>query len=55
MVRAYYFGWYEEMLTDLPAYKNGRISAPDKPGLGTSLRSEIPKRHDAIVRWSHHD
>ncbi len=52
MVRAFYYGWYQEMVTELPLLKNGRLTAPDKPGLGTSLRPEIPKRKDAIVRWS---
>lgn len=52
VVRAYYFGWYQEMVTELPLLKNGRLTAPDKPGLGISLRPEIPKRKDAIVRRS---
>lgn len=52
MVRAFYFGWYQEMVTELPLLKNGRLTAPDKPGLGISLRPEITKRNDAIIRWS---
>lgn len=52
MVRAFYYGWYAEMLTDLPIYENGYLRPQDKPGLGTSLRPEITKRKDAKVRWS---
>jgi galactonate dehydratase len=52
MVRAFYYGWYQEMVTELPPYADGRIWATEKPGLGISLRPEIPERADAIVRWS---
>lgn len=52
MVRAFYYGWYAEMLTDLPIYENGYLRPQDKPGLGTSLRPEITKRKDAKIRWS---
>lgn len=52
MVRAFYYGWYAEMLTDLPIYENGFMRPQDKPGLGTSLRPEILKRKDAMIRWS---
>ncbi len=52
MVRAYYFGWYQEMVTELPPYKDGKIWATEKPGLGISLRKEVSLRDDAIVRWS---
>ena len=52
MVRAFYYGWYEEMLTDLPIYEDGYLRPQDKPGLGTSLRPEIAKRKDAKIRWS---
>ena len=52
MVRNFYFGWYSEMLTELPAYSNGYLSPPSKPGLGTALKPGINKRDDAIVRWS---
>ena len=33
-VRAYYTGWYTELVTDLPVIENGYAS-PNKPGLGT--------------------
>ena len=52
MVRAFYYGWYAQMLTVLPAYKDGFLIAPTGPGLGTQLRPEILLREDAIIRTS---
>ncbi len=52
MVRNFYFGWYADMLTELPAYSDGHISPPSGPGLGTALQPGISERSDAIVRWS---
>ena len=52
MVRAYYYGWYQEMVTELPLYENGFITPPTGPGLGTKLQPGINTRSDAIVRWS---
>ena len=52
MVRAYYYGWYAEMLTVLPKYQDGFIEPPSSAGLGTALQPGINKRKDAVVRWS---
>ncbi|MSQ18087.1 MAG: hypothetical protein EXR39_00665 [Betaproteobacteria bacterium] len=52
VVRAFYHGWYGDIVTQLPSLKNGRISAPCWPGLGTALRLEIKRRNDATVRVS---
>ena len=52
MVRAFYFGWYQEMVTELPRFENGYLSAPTGPGLGTALRPEVRLRKDALIRWS---
>ncbi len=52
MVRAFYYGWYAEMLTELPHYENGFLRPQEGPGLGTALRPEITKRKDAQIRWS---
>src|SRR5579859_2047296 len=50
-VRAYYKGgWYEEVVTVLPAIADGFVSAPDGPGLGTCLRPEFLARPDVVVR-----
>ena len=52
MVRAFYFGWYNELVTELPPLKNGFISAPAAPGLGIKLIPNIFNRSDARVRRS---
>ena len=52
MVRNFYYGWYSEMLTELPKYEAGFLKPQEGPGLGTSLRPEITKRTDAKIRWS---
>ena len=52
MVRASYYGWYKELVTELPPVVNGMIRAPEGPGLGTELRPDVPKRKDATVRVS---
>jgi L-alanine-DL-glutamate epimerase-like enolase superfamily enzyme len=52
MVRAFYYGWYADMLTELPIYENGYLRPNDAPGLGTALQPEIVKRKDAKIRWS---
>ena len=52
MVRNFYYGWYAEMLTELPPCSNGFLSPPSGPGLGTALQPGISRRSDAIVRWS---
>lgn len=52
MVRASYYGWYKELVTELPPVENGMIRAPEGPGLGTKLRPDVPKRKDATIRVS---
>jgi galactonate dehydratase len=37
-VRAYYTGWYRDVVTEMPAIRGGQISPPPGPGLGTRLR-----------------
>lgn len=51
-VRAFYTGWYRELVTHLPMIENGSASLPALPGLGTELRPGIPDRPDATVRVS---
>lgn len=51
-VRAFYTGWYKELVTELPVVKDGMISVNDKPGLGLQLLPDLHKRADAIVRVS---
>lgn len=52
MVRAFYYGWYGELVTQLPPVENGRIRAPEGPGLGLELLPDITGRPDASVRRS---
>jgi galactonate dehydratase len=52
MVRSFCFGWYGEMVAELPAHANGHLTPPAGPGLGIALRSGICKRSDVKVRWS---
>ncbi|MGI9401855.1 MAG: mandelate racemase/muconate lactonizing enzyme family protein [Rhizobiaceae bacterium] len=52
MVRAFYHGWYQEMVTFLPPVDNGYISPPPGAGLGLALNPEVLKRPDAGIRNS---
>jgi len=51
-VRAYYTGWYKELLTDLPTVSDGHISPPQGPGLGTELVPGLRERRDAHLSSS---
>ena len=51
-VRAYYTGWYRELVTALPIIENGSASLPHAPGLGLELHPELSQRPDATVRRS---
>jgi L-alanine-DL-glutamate epimerase-like enolase superfamily enzyme len=50
MVRAFYYGWYNDLVTALPPVNNGFIGAPEGPGLGMKLDPAIFKRLDARIR-----
>ncbi len=52
MVRAFYYGWYQELVTELPPVENGMIRAPDGPGLGTKLQPGVRTHKDATLRRS---
>jgi galactonate dehydratase len=51
-VRAFYTGWYRELVTELPRIEQGYVYPMTGPGLGTSLLPEMPRRQDAIIRRS---
>ena len=51
-VRAYYTGWYKELVTALPTVANGHISPPQGSGLGTELLPGLHERPDAHLRTS---
>ncbi len=52
VVRAFYNGWYRELVTDLPPMAKGFIAAPEAPGLGIALKPELRERPDATLRAS---
>ena len=49
-VRAFYHGWYEDVLTELPSIVDGYVAAPAGPGLGTALQPGFTERPDMLVR-----
>ena len=51
-VRAFYTGWYTELVTDLPVVTRGEVSVGSAPGLGLELLPGIERRADAIRRVS---
>jgi len=51
-VRAFYTGWYTELVTRLPRIEHGYVYPPEQPGLGTELVPGLEQRPDAIVRIS---
>jgi galactonate dehydratase len=51
-VRAFYTGWYKELVTELPSVVQGMISLGEAPGLGIELLPDVEKRPDAIIRAS---
>jgi galactonate dehydratase len=40
-VRAYYTGWYKELVTELPEVTDGHVSPPEGPGLGIELLPDL--------------
>jgi L-alanine-DL-glutamate epimerase-like enolase superfamily enzyme len=51
-VRAFYTGWYTELVTDLPEVIKGEITVPEAPGLGITLLPGLERRADAVRRVS---
>ncbi len=51
-VRAFYTGWYKELVTELPMVDRGMIGLSEKPGLGLELQPDLYRRRDATVRVS---
>jgi L-alanine-DL-glutamate epimerase-like enolase superfamily enzyme len=54
-VRAFYTGWYRDLVTEVPRVEDGWIYPLTGPGLGTELLPEVPSRSDAVVRVSRLD
>jgi galactonate dehydratase len=51
-VRAYYTGWYQDLLTELPTIKDGHIAPQPGPGLGTALQPDLRSRKGVHRRVS---
>lgn len=43
-VRAFYRGWYDDIVTQLPSIEDGRIAPPPGPGLGLDLVEDLGER-----------
>jgi len=51
-VRAYYEGWYNDVMTERIPISGGMLALPDRPGLGTALRPEVLSRSDVHIEVS---
>ena len=51
-VRAFYSGWYKELVTVMPTIENGFVLPMEGPGLGTELLPAVFERPDLRVRRS---
>jgi L-alanine-DL-glutamate epimerase-like enolase superfamily enzyme len=49
-VRAFWDGWYGDLVTALPVVDRGMVTAPVGPGLGLELRPEVFERSDVHIR-----
>ncbi|NCF28495.1 MAG: mandelate racemase/muconate lactonizing enzyme family protein [Gammaproteobacteria bacterium] len=50
ITRAFYHGWYHQLVDAPPPLENGHIRTPPGPGLGLELLPELDGREDAILR-----
>lgn len=51
-VRAFYNGWYRDLVTELPRIENGYVYPMEGPGLGTELKPDVFERGDLVTRVS---
>ena len=51
-VRAFYRGWYNELVTAVPKIENGYVYPMEGPGLGVELQPQVLARPDLTVRRS---
>jgi galactonate dehydratase len=51
-VRAFYTGWYKELVTTMPVIKDGYVYPMEGPGLGVELLPAVFERSDLTVRRS---
>jgi L-alanine-DL-glutamate epimerase-like enolase superfamily enzyme len=51
-VRAFYTGWYKELVTEMPRIEGGYVYPMEAPGLGVELLPAVFERSDLTVRRS---
>ncbi|WP_035645470.1 mandelate racemase/muconate lactonizing enzyme family protein [Bradyrhizobium sp. ORS 285] len=51
-VRAFYNGWYNELVTTMPEIRDGYVYPMQEPGLGVELTPSVFERPDLMVRRS---
>ena len=51
-VRAFYTGWYKELVTAMPTIENGHVLPMEGPGLGVDLLPAVFERSDLSVQRS---
>jgi L-alanine-DL-glutamate epimerase-like enolase superfamily enzyme len=49
-VRAFYRGWYRDVVTALPEVRGGHVTVPPGPGLGLDLHPDLDRRFTATRR-----
>lgn len=49
-VRAFYRGWYRDVVTALPEVRDGQVTVPPGPGLGLDLHPDLDRRFAATRR-----
>ena len=52
IVRAFYYGWYESLVTELPNIQKGYIDVPEGNGIGLSLNKKVYDRPDVHIKCS---
>lgn len=55
IVRAFYYGWYQDLVDQPPPLKDGMLTVPDGPGLGLTLNPDLARRADAHCRRTTHN
>jgi len=50
ITRGFYYGWYHELVTELPTLENGMINVSNNAGLGLDLNSNLLKKPNIIIR-----
>lgn len=49
-VRAFYKGWYQDLVSGGPTVRDGMITIPDAPGLGVELLPDVREREGVVSR-----